>query len=96
MKTLFKDTGVNATEGYTMYSESDIEFQEYQGFKALVKEFGRCISRQYVDGSNGKAISIGYVFQKREFYSDTKESFIKETWVSLYRAPVRGAYLILK
>jgi hypothetical protein len=53
-------------------------------FRALLKENGRCVSKVYVDGENGKAFAIGYVFQKKEKYTDCNEYFIRETWVTFH------------
>ena len=52
-------------------------------FSASQKEHGRCVSKVYLEGSEG-TIAIGWVFQKREKYEDSKDTFIHETWVSLY------------
>jgi len=52
-------------------------------FRASQKEHGRCVSKVYQDTNDG-VIAVGWVFQKREKYEDSKETFIHETWVSLY------------
>ena len=52
-------------------------------FRYSQKEFGRCVSKVYLDTDDGVK-QIGWVFQKRERYEDSKETFIHETWVSLY------------
>jgi len=56
-------------------------------FHSLQEEFGRCISKVYRDELqvNGRmvAVSIGWVFQKRDKYTDTKEVYLREVWVSV-------------
>ena len=56
-------------------------------FQHLQQEHGVCISNIFRDGPNDEAVPIGWVFQKRMKYSDTKESFVQEVWVSLHKAP---------
>jgi len=53
-------------------------------FKDLQKDFGRCVSKMYVDDSEGNSHHVGWVFQKRCKYEDTKEMFTLETWISLH------------
>lgn len=52
-------------------------------FKASQKEHGRCVSKVYQDTDDG-TVAIGWVFNKRQRYEDSEETFIHETWVSLY------------
>lgn len=67
-------------------------------YKALVKEYGRCISKMYVDVS-GRPTQIGWCFARRELYSDYRlnkqikslskeerdeKTFICVTWVSIH------------
>jgi hypothetical protein len=52
-------------------------------FRYSQKEFGRCVSKVYQDTKDGVK-AVGWVFQKRERYEDSRETFIHETWVSLY------------
>ena len=55
-----------------IYSMSDL-------YKLGLREYGRCISKCYVDDS----VHIGYVFQKRAKYEDTDETYLQETWLSV-------------
>ena len=55
-------------------------------FKAVRKEYGRCISKIYIDTPEGKK-SVGWVFVKRAKYDDSKETYLQETWVTLYKSP---------
>lgn len=47
-------------------------------FRLLSREFGRCLSKVYV----GEGEPIGWVFEKKQPYSDTGY-FIQETWVTI-------------
>ena len=66
-------------------------------FRFAQKEFGRCVSKMYVDTDDGIK-QVGWVFQKRERYEDSEKTFIHETWVSLYdewhSVPVRKPHYI--
>jgi hypothetical protein len=52
-------------------------------FKALQKEHGKCISKVYQDREAG-SIQIGWVFEKKAVYSDTKTPYKQETWVEVH------------
>ena len=56
-------------------------------YRALVKQYGRCVSRQYIDDKSGNTKQIGWVFQKRSKYEDCNETYLLETWVSVHDAP---------
>ena len=89
---------VNATKGYS-YGEGElplkdcihceqlengsIQVNKGELFKTLAKEYGRCTGRMYYDGSDGAAIHIGWVFQKKVQYEDCKETYLQEAWASL-------------
>jgi len=53
-------------------------------FRALQREHGRCVSKVYHDGADGQPIPIGWVFQKRQQYSDCADTYLQEVWVTLY------------
>ena len=55
-------------------------------YRMLVKEYGRCTGHVYVDKYDGKTQKVGWVFVKREKYDDVDETFLCETWVTVYRA----------
>jgi hypothetical protein len=84
-----KETWINATKGYS-YGDSGVYETCYntlgQLYKFLTKECGKCISKMYIDNPNNehKPFHIGYVFQKREKYTDCNETYLKETWVSFH------------
>ena len=53
-------------------------------FLSLSREYGKCISSIYIDTKKGKTKKIGWVFQKREKYTDCNETYLKETWITLH------------
>ena len=67
-------------------------------FRASRKEHGRCTGKVFLDKKDGTIIQIGWVFVKRERYEDSRETFIHETWISLYdewhSVPVRTPHVI--
>ena len=91
MTCLFvKETHVNRTEGYRLGDSGVYEtFTDNTGrlFRSLQKEFGRCTGKCYIDMPDGSAKQIGWVFQKRQKYTDCNETYLAETWVTLHSAP---------
>lgn len=82
-----KETWLNATENYICGDSGIYEaFTDKVGelFKRLQKEYGRCAGPVYIDKSDGKASKIGWIFQKREKYTDCNKYYLKETWVELH------------
>lgn len=88
---------VNATEGHHYGEEPPHEpFTEDIGrlFRFALKEWGRCVSKVYVDTVDGKARPCGWVFQKRRRYEDARQGwpkdkaeYLAETWVTLLDGP---------
>jgi len=82
-----KQEYLNKTEGYS-FGDSGVYESRFEKveevFKFCQKEYGRCLSRVYVDGENGVPFAIGWVFERVDKYEDTGENYIKETWVSLH------------
>ena len=87
MTNLFiKEHWINRTENYSCGDSGLYEtFTDNKGqlFKALQKEYGRCVGKMYVDKEN-KVYQCGWVFEKIKQYDDTNEKYIAETWVSLH------------
>ena len=69
-------------------------------FRDLQKEYGRCISKIYVDRGRRQEDNtlfvlglthpitteeIGWVFQKRVPYTDCKDTYLREVWVEYRR-----------
>lgn len=85
--TAIKFEYVNASEGHVMGSEvqpvSDTVLEGMtpgQMFRWLQREYGRCISRVYID----EGTPVGWCFQRAMPYGDNpRESYIQEVWVSL-------------
>ena len=81
---------VNATKGW-LIGESGVykSFTDDRGtlYRSCLREHGRCVSRVYIDGPDGKPRPIGWVFVKRKQYEDTGETYLAETWVTLHEKP---------
>ena len=85
---LVQEAQVNATEGYRFGESPPYEaFSDDVGelFRHARGEFGRCTGSVYLDLPEGKAQRVGWVFQKAERYTDTGQSYLHETWVTLHR-----------
>jgi len=55
-------------------------------FKMLEREFGRCVSKTYVDRKDAPPTEIGWVFNARRRYEDKpKQTYLAEIWVSFFR-----------
>lgn len=84
-----QETYINRTEGYR-FGDSDVYESQYDDkgdlYRAVRREYGRCVSRVYVDSNEG-AKPIGWVFVKRDKYEDTGESYLREVWVTIHKAP---------
>jgi len=77
----------NKTENYILFED----VQEWDNglcetpaevYKAALSEYGRCVSKMYIDGKDGKAKHVGWVFEKKCRYEDTNEPYIQETWIT--------------
>ena len=85
-----KEDWVNATKGYRCGDSGWYEPDQCQStgrlFRALQREYGRCVSRVYVDGPDGQSWPQGWVFQKRRAYEDARgpnDTYLAETWVTM-------------
>jgi hypothetical protein len=90
MPNLFvQEEVVDATQ-HIMFGSDDVyeSFTDDAGelFRKCREAHGRCISKAYVD-ENGSRKHIGWVFQKRDRYSDTGEPYLRETWVTVHSGP---------
>lgn len=86
---LIEERYTNATERHTIGASGLFEpftdniktlFSFYQ------REYGRCISKVYIDSPDGTAKAIGWVFQKHMKYDDCKDTYLQETWVVLHES----------
>lgn len=85
-----RETFLNADEGYLL-GEPVVTSDIFSGepgdiFRAAQAEYGGCVSRIYVDTSEGVR-SLGWVFQRREKFSDCDETYTREVWVELLERP---------
>jgi hypothetical protein len=92
MTLQIQESFVNVTEGHR-YGDSHW-YEPYTAdkgalYRALRREYGRCVSRVYIDTDAG-AKAIGWVFVKRVEYDDahrisdpSKRTYLREVWVSL-------------
>jgi hypothetical protein len=90
MSLWIKETFVNATEGH-LFGESDVyeSFADTPGelYRSCLKEYGRCTGKVYVDLPGKPATPVGWVFEGRQKYEDTGESYLREVWVSIHDKP---------
>lgn len=94
---------INKTENYSYgENETPLEDTTIKNLKDLyhygLKEFGKCISKAYIDKKDGASQHIGYVFQKKRQYEDTKEFYLAESWLSIehYIETIEREYLPIK
>jgi hypothetical protein len=91
MALQIQESFVNATKG-TRFGDSDW-YEPYTDdlgelYRSLRSEYGRCVSKVYVDTAGGEAKAIGWVFHKRMEYEDAhhcrpdERSYLREVWVT--------------
>ena len=90
MNLYVQESFVKATEGYH-FGESDV-YETYTDdagelYRDMVREYGRCIGKVYVDRDDGGQIHVGWIFQKRDRYEDTGETYLREVWVTVHEEP---------
>ena len=71
---------------YNEYTEKT-EKTVAEVFRDSRAAFGRCISKVYVDRPNQPPLAQGWAFHKRLRYDDSDETYLCETWVSLFEDP---------
>lgn len=80
---------VNATTEQR-FSEVEAYETDYdnlgQLYRAMRDEYGRCVSTVYVDTAEG-AKKVGWVFQSRQRYEDSQETYLREVWVAVQQGP---------
>lgn len=54
-------------------------------FRQCQREYGRCVSRMYRDSSTRGTREVGWVFEKREHYSDyhSSDTYLQHAWVEV-------------
>ena len=88
---LISETFVNVDKGYRFgETEPYKPYTEDVGrlFRDMQPEYGRCVSSVYVDQKDGPPKRIGWVFQRKDRYEDSGETYTREVWVTLHDAPV--------
>lgn len=98
-----RETYCNRTEGYTI-SESSLPIKDsiINNLKELyqygLKNLGRCTSKVYIDKKDGSVSHVGYTFEKKHQYTDTKEFYIQETWLTIdhYKETTTREYFEVK
>ena len=90
MNLYVQETWIDRTQGCGA-GESDVYETRYDApgalYRAMQQEYGRCVSRVYVDGTDGAPHAIGWVFLQAARYEDTHERYLRETWVTVHQAP---------
>lgn len=86
---LIQETYVNRTENY-LCSEPDPPYEPWTDaigplFLSLQREHGRCIGKTWIDTDDGPQ-QIGWCFEKRVKYTDCNDSFLLETWVTVFNS----------
>ena len=92
-----RKTQVNETAGH-IFNDGDWErayTNKARLFLDLQRDHGRCTGKMYRDQKNGSPVQVGWVFEKRECYSDTRglrpqDFFLCETWVECCPAETLG------
>ena len=75
----------NSTKGYRFGESEEYEtaFDSVRKlFLSLQSEYGRCTSRVYIDTKTGTKV-VGWVFETRMQYEDSKEHYTREVWVTV-------------
>ncbi len=81
-----EENWINASEGHRNGDSEIYEtFTDNRGelYRAMRREYGRCVSKVYINDGQ----PVGWVFQKRQQYDDSPETFLLETWVTVYSEP---------
>lgn len=93
-KLVIQEEHINADKGYFL-GEGSGWYEPYTDdwgrlFKSLQQEYGRCVSRVYVDAPDRQPFSIGWVFQKKREFEDADRMRLRgqdryythEVWVT--------------
>lgn len=56
-------------------------------YRDMMREYGRCTSKVYIDTKDGKTKHIGWCFLRRKKYDNCDETFLAETWVTIHEKP---------
>jgi len=83
-----RESFINATDNVLFGQSPPFEtFTDHRGelFRELRSEYGRCISRVYIDRPGQEPLAIGWVFHGRDHDSDQPQrSYLREVWVTVH------------
>lgn len=85
-RLLISEIFVNKTKGYQFGDSGEYEaFTDNRGklFRSLQQEYGRCVSKMYIDTKDGRTLVTGWVFEKQMCYDDCTEFYVREVWVNV-------------
>jgi hypothetical protein len=89
MGIYIQETWVNRSGGHMIGENEPYEtWCETVGelFRAMQQEYGRCISKMYVDKRDtSEPLQVGWVFEQKDKYTDCNEEYLRETWVYVYK-----------
>lgn len=96
-----REEWVNRTESH-MIGDSGVYETRYDKigdlFRSLQREYGRCVSSMYLDVAGQPR--IGWIFVQRDKYTDSDETYLRETAVTLHKGlpekTVRYNYLSME
>ena len=57
-------------------------------FEFCRHEYGRYVSKVYIDRKNSDAVQTGWVFERKERFEDSPDQYVHEVWVTLLQ-PVK-------
>lgn len=88
--THIQESYVNTSDSYSLgddtYSIKGTVLENCEtvreAFDSFQKEYGRCVSKVYVDTADGTK-QIGWCFESRQKYEDSDETYLREVWVTL-------------
>ena len=87
MSIVISVTYVNKTENH-IFGEEEAHETRFKTIPELLKhcekEFGKFVSKMYVDGKKGEPKHIGWVFKNKEKYIDSNETFSREVHVAVH------------
>lgn len=66
---------------YETYTDSKAKL-----FLNMQKKYGRCVSKVYIDTNSGRK-QVGWVFEKKMRYEDSKDEYVREVWVTIHSLP---------
>jgi hypothetical protein len=85
-----QETFVNEDRQGT-FGESEVYATPFEApgelFRSLQSEWGRCVSKVYIDRAGRGAQPIGWVFESIARYDDTGEPYKRHVWARVHLKP---------